>query len=156
MWWFDSPGGLERADEQKTRDWHICFAVLTRLLVGRKSIDSTYVRSSPSSWFSAPHMQSPTRTRRPQCWVWCPVRIEKLAQYWEMHFNIRGGRIGCFVRRIWGHKISFFVLRPRDVAHPGSGPAQAGSGLAQVLLRLTHPKSHFRKAAPQHEQLLQV
>jgi len=40
-------------------------------------------------------------------------------------------RILCFVRRIWAHKISFFVHRPRDVAHPGSGPAQAGSGLAQ-------------------------
>jgi hypothetical protein len=30
-----------------------------------------------------------------------------------------------------GHQISFFVPRPRDVAHPGSGPAQGRSGLAQ-------------------------
>ena len=47
------------------------------------------------------------------------------------------------MRRIWAHEISFFVHRPRDVAHPGSGPDQgwlrAGSGLAQsrsVLLTL--------------------
>ena len=35
----------------------------------------------------------------------------------------------CFVRRIWANKISFFVRRPRDVAHPGSGLAQACSVL---------------------------
>jgi len=55
----------------------------------------------------------------------------------------------CFVRRIWAHEISFFVPRPRDVAHPGSGPAQD-------LLRFAHPKNHFRKAAPQQAQLLQL
>ena len=42
----------------------------------------------------------------------------------------------CFVRRIWAHKISLFVPRPRDVAHPGSGPAwvrlRMCSGFAQA------------------------
>jgi len=29
----------------------------------------------------------------------------------------------CCVRRIWAHKISVFVPRPRDTARPGSGSA---------------------------------
>jgi len=41
-----------------------------------------------------------------------------------------GARNSCFLRRIWAHQISFFVPRPRNVAHPGSGPAQGRSGLA--------------------------
>ena len=36
-----------------------------------------------------------------------------------------------FLRRIWAHQISFFVPRLRDVAHPGSGPAQDRLSLAQ-------------------------
>jgi len=42
----------------------------------------------------------------------------------------------CFVRRIWAHKISFFVPRPRDVAHPGSGPAQDWLRFCSGLLTL--------------------
>ena len=30
----------------------------------------------------------------------------------------------CYVRRIWAHRISFFVPRVRDTAHPGSGSVQ--------------------------------
>jgi len=42
----------------------------------------------------------------------------------------------CFVRRIWAHKISRFVPRPRDVAHPGSGPAQDWLRICSGLLTL--------------------
>jgi len=56
---------------------------------------------------------------------------------------ITGSNI-CYMRRIWPHRISFFVPRPRDTAHPGSGPAQGRlrlcSGFAQAcspLLRLS-------------------
>ena len=55
----------------------------------------------------------------------------------------------CCMRRIWAHKISFFVLHPRDVAHLGSGPAQD-------WLSLVHPQKHFWKATPQRPQLLQL
>jgi hypothetical protein len=51
-----------------------------------------------------------------------------------------------FLRRIWAHKISFFVPSPRDVAHPGSGPAQGRLRAAQDWLSLAHPLSHFWKA----------
>ena len=31
----------------------------------------------------------------------------------------------CNGIRIWAHAISFFVPRPHDIAHPGSGSAQS-------------------------------
>jgi len=59
------------------------------------------------------------------------------------------------MRRIFTHKISIFVPRPRDVAHPGSGPAQDWLRIAQALLAFAHPQYHFRQAAAQHVELLQ-
>ena len=47
-----------------------------------------------------------------------------------------GLRTRCFVRRIWAQKISFFVPPPRDVAHPGSGPAQDWLRICSGLLTL--------------------
>ena len=62
-------------------------------------------------------------------------------------------RFFCFLRRIWAPKVSFFGPRPRDVAHPGSGPAQdwlrTGSGfaqLAQALLSLTTISARLRRS----------
>jgi len=64
--------------------------------------------------------------------------------------------ITCYMRRIWAHRISFFVPRPRDTAHPGSGPAQARLRMCSGLLTFAQDKYHFRHAAPQHAELLQL
>ena len=56
----------------------------------------------------------------------------------------------CFVRRIWAHKISFFVPRPRDVAHPGSGPAQDWLRICSGLITLkTIPEGYASRASPE-------
>jgi len=62
----------------------------------------------------------------------------------------------CNVRRISAHKISIFVPRPRDAAHPGSGSAQSLLRIRSSWLTLTHPNYRFRQATPQHAQLLQL
>jgi len=56
---------------------------------------------------------------------------------------------GCCMRRIWVHKISFFVPRPRDVAHPGSGSTQSLLRVRSGWLTFSHPNYHFRQAAAQ-------
>ena len=58
--------------------------------------------------------------------------------------------IACYMRRIWAHEISFSVPRPRDTAHPGSGPAQSLLRICSGLLTFAQAKYHFRHAVPQH------
>ena len=62
----------------------------------------------------------------------------------------------CYMRRIWAHKISFFVPRSRDTAHPGSGPAQDSLRIRSGLLAFAQAKYHFRHAAPQYTEMLQL
>ena len=67
-------------------------------------------------------------------------------------------RFLCFVRRIWGHKISFFVPRPRDVAHPGlrigSGFAQACSPPRAISGRLRHSMNNYFKSSRASPELV--
>jgi len=47
------------------------------------------------------------------------------------------------MRRIWAYEISFFVPRPRDTAHPGSGLAQSLPSLCSGLLPLLRLSTIF-------------
>ena len=54
--------------------------------------------------------------------------------------------INCFVRRIWAHQFSLFVPRSRDVAYPGSGPAQDLLRICSGLLSLRTISGRLRRS----------
>jgi len=102
----------------------------------------SYIQSPPSCTFRILYLQV-GRSRLHQIVMAKPGR----------HWSAPGRGFYCNMRRIWAHKISLFVPRSRDVAHPGSGPAQgrlrAGSGRLRIgsgLLTLRAISGRLRRS----------